>query len=228
MVKKILLVCSIVLPTLAVLLFLWLSGAFRVLSSLDEFRAYVGSFGIWAYLVYWLVQFMAVVLAPIPGNVVTLAGGVMFGTVPSIILSLTANFAASFLVFGLCRLLGQNFAQKLLGKHSTNKYYELFTRKRDTFLFLTILFPFFPDDMICMLAGLTEISFRRFALILITAKPWGLIVASVLGSVGLELPLPILILLGIAGVAIFILGMIYGDRIESYLRRKIGKVENDS
>lgn len=225
--KKILLICCIVIPTLAVLLFLWLSGAFRMLNSLDAFRSYVASFGMWAYLVYWLIQFMAVVLAPIPGNIVTLAGGLLFGTVPSILLSLTANFAASFLVFGLCRLLGRSFAQRLIGKHSTNKYYELFTRKRDTFLFLTILFPFFPDDMICMLAGLTEISFRRFAFILIVAKPWGLIAASVLGSVGLELPLPILIILGILGVVVFVLGLMYGDRVETYIRRKIGKVEED-
>ncbi len=226
--RRILLICSIVLPILVLCLFLWTSGAFRAMHSLEEFRTYVAGFGIWAYLVYWLVQFMAVVVAPIPGNVVTLAGGVMFGTVPSIVLSLTANYAASFLVFGLCRLLGRSFAQKLLGKYSTNKYYELFTRKRDTFLFLTILFPFFPDDVICILAGLTEIPFRRFALILLVAKPWGLIVASVLGSVGLELPLPILIILGIAGVALFVLGLKYGDRIESFLRRKIGKVGKDS
>ncbi len=225
--RKLLLICSIVLPTLALCVFLWASGAFAAMGSLEEFRTYVAGFGVWAYLVYWLVQFMAVVLAPIPGNIVTLAGGVMFGTVPSIVLSLTANYAASFLVFGLCRLLGRSFAQKLLGRHSTNKYYELFTRKRDTFLFLTILFPFFPDDVICMLAGLTEIPFRRFALILLVAKPWGLIAASVLGSVGLELPLPILIILGIVGVTLFVLGLRYGDCIEAFLRRKFGKVEED-
>jgi uncharacterized membrane protein YdjX (TVP38/TMEM64 family) len=217
----------LIVPTLALILFLWFSGGFKAMGSLEEFRTYVAGYGGWAYLVYWLVQFLAVVVAPIPGNVITLAGGLMFGTFISILLSLTANYAASFLVFGLCRLLGKSFAQKFMGKHSTNKYYELFTRKRDTFLFLTILFPFFPDDMICMLAGLTEISFRRFAFILIVAKPWGLIAASVLGSVGLELPLPILIILGILGVVVFVLGLMYGDRVETYIRRKIGKVEED-
>lgn len=224
---KVFLICSLALPLLALILFLWASGGFAMMGSLEDFRAYVDSFGVWAYLIYWLVQFMAVVIAPIPGNVVTVAGGVMFGLVPGILLSLTANYAASFLVFGLCRLLGKSFAQRLLGKHSANKYYELFTRKRDTFLFLTILFPFFPDDMICMLAGLTEIPFSRFAIILVLAKPWGLIVSNVLGAVGFELPLPVLVILGIACIIIFVLGLKYGDRIELFLRRKFGKVDMD-
>ncbi len=197
------------------------------MGSLEEFRAYMDGYGAWAYLVYWLVQFLAVVVAPIPGNVITLAGGVIFGTFTSILLSLTANYAASFLVFGLCRLLGKSFAQKMLGKHSTNKYYELFTRKRDTFLFLTILFPFFPDDVICMLAGLTTIPFARFAWILVVAKPWGLIAASVLGDVGLELPLPVLIVVGVLGVAVFVLGLRYGDQIETFLRRKFRKADEN-
>lgn len=223
--RKILIVCSVILLTFALCVFLWATGAFRAMDSLEAFRAYVAGFGPWAYVVYWFVQFIAVVVAPIPGNIITLAGGIMFGLIPGIVLSLTANYAASFLVFGLCRLLGRSFAQRLLGKYSTNKYYELFTRKRDTFLFLTILFPFFPDDAICMMAGLTEISFRRFALILLVAKPWGLIAASVLGAVGMELPFPVLILLGVLGVVLFILGLQFGDRIEIYLRRRFGKVD---
>ncbi|MBP3391656.1 MAG: TVP38/TMEM64 family protein [Clostridia bacterium] len=223
--RKILLACTLIVPTLALILFLWLSGGFKAMGSLEEFRAYVSGYGGWAHVVYWLAQFLAVVLAPIPGNVITLAGGVMFGTFTSILLSLTANYAASFLVFGLCRLLGKSFAQKFMGKHSTNKYYELFTRKRDSFLFLTILFPFFPDDIICMLAGLTTISFGRFACILVVAKPWGLIAASILGDVGLTLPLPWLIVLGVLAVAIFVLGLRYGDRVESFLRRKFRKVD---
>lgn len=218
-----LLVCAFVVPILALILFLWLSGGFQTMHSIDAFRAYVAGFGVWAYLVYWLIQFLAVVLAPIPGNVITVAGGLLFGMVPGILLSLTANYAASFLVFGLCRLLGKSFAQKLLGKHSTNKYYELFTRKRDSFLFLTILFPFFPDDIICMLAGLTTIPISRFAWILMVAKPWGLIAASILGDVGPDLPLPVLIVLGVLGVAVFMLGLCYGDRIENFLRKKVNK-----
>ncbi len=191
------------------------------MGSIDAFRTYVDRFGIWAYLIYWIVQFMAVVFVPIPGNVITVAGGALFGFWMSTVLSLTANFAASFLMFGLVRLMGQSFVRSFMGKHKTSRYFELFTRKRDSFLFLTILLPFFPDDLICMLAGLTEIPFRKFALILFAAKPWGLIISTVVGVVGINLPLPWMIALGALGAALFVCGLLFGERIERFLRKRI-------
>ncbi len=46
-----------------------------------------------------------------------------------------------------------------------DKYLEVIRRKRDIFLILVFLFPFFPDDLICILAGLTDIPLHRFFLI---------------------------------------------------------------
>lgn len=220
--RRILLGVGILLPLLGLVLFLWRTGAFQAMRSVEEFRAYIERFGIWAYLIFWLIQFISVVVAPIPGNVVTVVGAVAFGFWWGTLLSVTANFCASILVFVLVRRFGQNFARRLAGKHMT-RYHELFTRKRDSFLFLTILLPFFPDDVICMLAGLTEIPFTRFLIILITAKPWGLIVSSAAGAIGTQMPLPVLIIFGILCILLFVFGLKYGDRVEEWMRLRIGK-----
>ncbi len=50
------------------------------------------------------------------------------------------------------------------------------------FLTLAFLFPFFPDDLLCILAGLSSLSFRCFAVIVLLARPWGLLFASALGG----------------------------------------------
>ena len=89
------------------------------------------------------------------------------------------------------------------------------------FLTLAFLYPYFPVDVLCILAGLTDISFRRFALIVLLTRPWGLWVASALGGSSLNIPMWGLAALGAAGLAVFVLGMKYGDRVEQWVLRRL-------
>ena len=82
---------------------------------------------------------------------------------------------------------------------------------------------YFPDDMLCILAGLTPITFGRFALLALFTRPWGLLFASALGGASLSIPLWAMVLIGLAGVMIFVLGMLYGDRLERAVLKRLGK-----
>lgn len=72
--------------------------------------------------------------------------------------------------------------EQLVSRKVADKYLELIQRKRDIFLILVFLFPFFPDDLICILAGLTDIPLRRFVVIVLFTRPWGLLVSCALGA----------------------------------------------
>ena len=67
--------------------------------------------------------------------------------------------------------------------------------------------------MLCILAGLTELPFRRFALLVVIARPWGLLFASALGGAALSFPLWAMALMGAGGAVLFVLGMKYGEQI---------------
>lgn len=75
--------------------------------------------------------------------------------------------------------------------------------------------------MLCILAGLTAISFRRFALIVVLARPWGLLFASALGGASLGLSPWVMVPIGLAGLGLFLLGMRYGDRLEAALLSRL-------
>ena len=96
------------------------------------------------------------------------------------------------------------------------KYLPIIEEKQDMFLFLTMLFPFFPDDALCMLAGLTKIPLGRFVAIMALARPWGLVVAALLGSGSLSLPVWAWAVIGGAGLLIFCVR----DEIQRADRRK--------
>lgn len=182
-------------------------------------RAYIGRFAPYSHLCFFLLQLLSVVLAPIPSNISAAAGGMLFGTWPAFFLTASAVLLGSVLVFLLARALGRQFADRFVSSHVTGRYLDLIRTKTDTVLAITLLFPFFPDDLICILAGLTAIPLRRFVVIVLFTRPWGLLVASALGGATLSLSPWAMALLGAVGVAVFILGVKYGDRIATALRK---------
>ena len=200
-------------------LFLWCSGFFAACTSIESLRAYIDRSAPYSHLFFFLIQLLSVVLAPIPSNISAAAGGMLFGTLPAFLLTFGAVFLGSMLVFTLARLLGQGFADQFVSRRLSEKYQTAIRSKTSVFLLLAFLFPYFPDDILCILAGLTDLSLRRFALILLLARPWGLLFASGLGGAAFTIPLWGLVLIGAAGAACFLLGMKYGDRVEAAVLR---------
>ena len=198
---------------------LYESGFFAACTSQQALQDYIASRAPYAQLWFFLLQLLSVVLAPIPSNITALAGGVLFGVWPAFLLTWAAVFLGSLLVFGLARALGRNFADRVVSRRLSEKYQAVIRSKTTVFLTLAFLFPYFPDDVLCILAGLTDISFRRFALIVLLTRPWGLLVASALGGSSLNIPMWGLAALGAAGLAVFVLGMKYGDRVEQWVLR---------
>lgn len=202
---------------------LWQTGFFSSVGSLDEMRDYMDRFAPYSHLFFFLVQLLSVVVAPIPSNVTALAGAVLFGLWPAFLLTWLAVSVGSVLVFCLARALGQGFVERLVSRRVADKYLDVIRRKQDIFLILTMLFPFFPDDVICILAGLTNIPLRRFVVIVVLTRPWGLLAACALGGSALTIPVWAMPLLAAVGIAVFVVCMKYGDRWEAALFERFKK-----
>jgi uncharacterized membrane protein YdjX (TVP38/TMEM64 family) len=202
------------------LIFLWRSGFFAVAHSVEGLQAYIDQFSPYSQLLFFFIQLVSVIVAPIPSNVTAAAGAVLFGFWQSFLLTAAAILLGSVLVFLLARILGRSFADQFVSRKVSDKYLHIIQTKRDTFLALVFLFPFFPDDLICILAGLTDIPFLRFFLIALFTRPWGLIIACAVGSSTLVIPWWGMILLGLAGLVLFLLGMKYGDKAEQHILNK--------
>lgn len=200
---------------------LWRSGFFEAIRTAQGMEAYIQRFSPYSYLVFFFLQLISVILAPIPSNLTTMAGAVLFGTLPAFFLTAGAVVLGSVIVFQLSRVIGKPFVEWFVSSKNWEKYGEIIRRKRDTFLFLAFLFPFFPDDLICIMAGLTEIPFRRFFFLVLIARPWGLLVAAAVGGSALQIPLWGMALLGLAGLLVFWAAMKYGDAFEEKIIDKL-------
>lgn len=158
------------------------TGFFEAARSQEGLRRYIERYTPHSHLVFFALQLSSVILAPIPSNVIAAVGGLLFGTLPAFFLTAGAVLLGSAIVFALGRALGRPFAERFISRGRLEKYAEVIRRKRNTFFFLAFLFPFFPDDLLCIAAGLTDIPFSQFFLLVALARPWGLLAASALGG----------------------------------------------
>ena len=199
-------------------------SALARVSSVGELRAMIDRAGPLAWLVFFLLQMLTVILAPIPSNVTMMAGALALGFARALVFGVLAILAGSMLVFLAARKLGRSAVRRLVNCGVLDRYLPLIEEKQDMFLFLTLLFPFFPDDALCILAGLTSIPTARFALIMVLARPWGLVFAALVGSGMIALPAWGWAAL-VAGIIVaFALGMKYSRPIEDALLRAVARV----
>ena len=217
-------ICAMVL-LLLLLAALWRSGLLQKMDSVEELRALIDGSGAFAWAVYFVVQLLTVIVAPIPSNMSMLAGAIVLGLWPALLLGLAAIWLGSMLVFFAARVLGQRAVQRFVDGGMMDKYLPVIKEKQEVFLFLALLFPFFPDDVLCILAGLTTIPAVRFAGLVLLARPWGLAFAALLGSGALHVPLwgwavllPLLCVL-------FALAMKHSVRIENWLFAHLSTIE---
>lgn len=203
---------------------LWRSGWLALFSDSQALQAAVAETGPWAPLVFFLLQFAQVLAAPIPGNVTTLVGGALFGLGKSFVISTLAVLSGSCLAFWLSRRFGMALVRRFVPQDVIDKYMDLLRGRSTLILALMFLFPAFPDDMLCFLAGLSPITFPAFILLAILTRPWGLLGSSVIGSGTLAMPWwgwGILILL--AGAAFFLsakYGAVIEDKLTQWLKRR--------
>ena len=203
---------------------LWKNGFFEKINSVEALREVIAGTGMWAGGVYFALQMMTVIIAPIPSNISMMAGALALGFWPAMILGVLAVGVGSVIVFLAARALGKKAVQRFLDKGVMDKYLPIIEEKQDLFLFLTMLFPFFPDDALCMLAGLTNIPLGRFVVIMALSRPWGLIVAALMGSGSISLPIWAWAVIGVIGMFILYFARIYCAHIEEELLRFVRNI----
>jgi uncharacterized membrane protein YdjX (TVP38/TMEM64 family) len=207
------------------------NGWFSVLESQEKLQEYVKSFGALAPLAFFLIQFFQVIISPIPGNVTTLVGGIVFGFWYAFLISTAAIFLGSLCAFMLGKWFGRPLVEKIVGKNAVDKYMKTVSSRQRIVLILMFLLPFFPDDVLCLIAGLSAMRLPAFALIAILTRPWGIIFSALAGSGVISLPDWAWIIIIVVVAALFVLSIKYAPLIEErgklWLEKKFHHTEED-
>ena len=155
---------------LSILYFLKVSGVLDKFDSVSKFREYIQTFGAYAVFIFIIIQFLQVVVLPIPSFVTVGAGVLLFGVFWGAIYSCIGIIVGSIIAFFLGRKLGMKVAMWLIGETNLNKGLSLIKGKDKIALTFMFLFPFFPDDLLCFVAGITSISAKFFVVMIVLVR----------------------------------------------------------
>ena len=190
------------------------NGWFTLFEDVTSLREYVASFGIWAPLIFFCLQFLQVIISPIPGMVTTLAGGLLFGFINAFLISLIAVFLGSIVAFLLGKLFGRPLVERIAGKEIVEKYMQSVSSRQKIVLFMMFLLPFFPDDILCLIAGLSAMRLSYFSVLVLISRPWGLLFSALAGSGIISIPVWGWVVIGSIVAVLFILSIKYAPQIE--------------
>lgn len=158
------------IATVAVTIYFIRLGAFK---DINVLRGLVGDAVIIGPLIFILIQIIQVVIPIIPGGISTAAGVLIFGPFAGFIYNYIGICVGSVIIFLLGRNYGKPFILSMISKKTYDKYAGwLDNEKRFERLFaLAIFLPVAPDDALCLIAGLSKLSVKRYCLIIFLAKP---------------------------------------------------------
>ena len=109
------------------------------------------------------------VFLPIPAFITAGAGVLLFGPFLGAVYSYIGITLGSFVAYFIGKIFGVKVANWLVGENNLKKGLNTIKGKDKVVLTFMFLFPFFPDDVLCFVAGITTIKPLFFiVMILIT------------------------------------------------------------
>ena len=155
-----------------------------IFTSRDQLELFIRQSSFWGPLLFIVIQIAQVVIAVIPGGLTCLAGVVFFGPRYGFLYSAVGIIIGSCINFYLARRYGEKFIRLFVSDETYEQTKKKFLtgKKFDVVFTAAILLPCAPDDVLCMLAGLTDMSWRKFLTILFLGRPVTIVVYSLGGA----------------------------------------------
>ena len=174
-IQRILKVC--IIATVIMLIF---EVIFSIPAINDFFRNWITSTSGWVvFVVIWLIMFLQCTILNIPAYVVLSASisiGIECMSWQYLLIVITAYMAGCITAYWLGRWLGVKAVKWCAGSEEEfDKWSNVLNTKGKWWYALTVLFPLFPDDLLCLVAGAVKFDFTFFTIANLLGRSIGLI-----------------------------------------------------
>ena len=125
------------------------------------------------------MQLLQIIVAFIPGEVVQIAAGMMYGPLWGSVVILVGCVLSSMVVYELVHKLGAPFVRSMVGEKQLLKFrqFEL-SGKFGVTVFILFLIPGFPKDVLTYIVPLSDMNLRTFLLLSTIGRTPGVIIST--------------------------------------------------
>lgn len=188
-----------------------------------ELREWIGERGAAGYVVFVLLQILQVVVFVLPGDIVQLAGGFVFGTVRGVILTVVGIGIGSLFNYAVGRWLGRPFVEAVVSRDRLASIDRVVSDRRTVIgYFILFAIPGLPKDALCYVAGASRFPLGLFMLASMTSRLPGIAGSSLMGSSVYDGDLALAIGVFSVAAVFLVLGLVFRDTIAAWLERRFG------
>ena len=199
------------------------TGVWEHINTAEKLRDVILSWGIWGRLGFIFIQFAQVTFLPLPSTVTVIAGSLVYGPLQGGLLSLAGILLGSIFAFFLGRVFGKKLVVFMVGEKTCNKWTQFLSNAKYSFVIMMLL-PIFPDDVLCLVAGLTNMSWTFFTVTNLISRPLGVLSVSYVNALipyhGWGLAVWAVIIVAI--VVVIVLAYKYQKQIENFILKIFG------
>lgn len=205
-------------------------GYSKMFKNPEKLKEWILKSGQWGEIIFVLIQFLQVTFIPIPTAIVVIAGSEIFSFGKTLFLSVIGLMIGSMVAFVLGKVFGNKLVRWLIGDKALKKYQSIVKGRDKTILTLMFIFPMFPDDLLCMVAGLTNMGYFSFFMLQLITRPLSVSGTLITKEGLLKLVpfsgwgIPVWIAIVVVIVIGFLLALKIGDKIELYMLKFMGKI----
>lgn len=205
-------------------------GVLNVLSSVSSLKEYILSTKERGVIIYMLIQAAQVIFLPVPAAVICIVGSLVYGPFLGAIYCTAGILVGSYISYFIGKIFGHKLVSWIVGKDNVNKYSDIIQKRGKVFLGLAFLLPMFPDDILCLIAGITDMSFTSFFWITLITRPIGVICMSYFGS-GSIIPFSGWGIYAWCGILVLAIGAViliskYQDKMQDFILKKVLRKKN--
>ncbi|MEF8812492.1 MAG: TVP38/TMEM64 family protein [Halovenus sp.] len=173
-----LIVASIALVAVAI----FMDRHLGFLTDTEELRAFIRQYGVFSPIVLIALQALQVVFAPIPGQILAVVAGYLFGAWWGTVYNMIGITVGSSIAFWLSRRFGRAYVESIVHKDALEKFDAIGDDAAGFTLFVLFLIPGLPDDMLCFAGGLTRLPLWQLVAIAVVGRAPAFFLVNVIGE----------------------------------------------
>lgn len=181
--KKTISITVICMILMGVICFLLYEPMMSFLKDPEALKKHLESYGIFGSFILVLVMTLQVVFVFLPGEIVEVLAGFIYGPMEGMLLCLLGAALGATIIYMFVRKLGIKFIDRLLGKGKLEEVSFLRNNdKLDILLFIIFFIPGTPKDIITYFIPLTDMKLSKFIVITSIARIPSVISSTVGGN----------------------------------------------